>query len=73
MKEKISVNKLLGQYGKILLNYDRIRPVADIRIAFHGQKFVSSKFNKTLTTEKILLPISAHKLLTHIFIYLKKA
>ena len=29
MKEKISVNKLLGQYGKILLNYDRIRPVAD--------------------------------------------
>ena len=29
MKEKISVNKLLGQYGKIMLNYDRIRPVAD--------------------------------------------
>ena len=29
MKEKFSANKLLGQYGKILLNYDRIRPVAD--------------------------------------------
>ena len=48
MKEKISVNKLLGQYGKILLNYDRIRPVADNNYTNSSlyEKFVSSKFYK---------------------------